>query len=180
MANERVVIVDDEQDVLESLVRGLDSLGIGGLGTTNPDEAYRLLEANQCDVLVVDFLLKGSTGLDLIQRVKRLRPRTKIILISGYIDHSKIGEEELNQELLARVQVEYYISKPFANEQLAAAINAAIAELDNVEGDWQQIASQYVAGAKLSPEQIRELNERIKANLKSVGKRDRCSSIHQR
>jgi CheY-like chemotaxis protein len=171
MANERVVVVDDEDEVLRSLLRGLESLGIKALGTTDPDEAYRLLEANQCDVLVVDFLLNGTTGLDLIQRVKRLRPRTKVILISGFIDHSKIGEEDLNRELQAGVQCEYYIPKPFPNAQLATAIKAAIEDLDRVEGDWQAIAAQYVSGARLNPDEIRQLNDRIKASLKSVAER---------
>jgi DNA-binding NtrC family response regulator len=172
MANERVVIVDDERDVLDSLLRGLETLGVQALGATDPDEAYRLLESNQCDVLVVDFLLGATTGLDLVQRVKRLRPRTKVILISGYIDHSKLGEEELNRELQARVQFDYYMAKPFSNEQLAVAINAAIDDLDNVQGDWQKIAKEYATGSRLDTGEIRKLNEKIKSSLKSLGKRD--------
>lgn len=172
MGNERVVVIDDEREVLESLLRGLEALGIKALGTTDPDEGFDLLVANQCEVLVVDFLLNGSTGLDVIQRVKRARPRTRVILISGYIDHSKLTEEELNVELRAIVQCEYYLTKPFANEQLATAINAAIESLDKVQGDWQEVAKQYISGSKLSPDEIRELNEKIKSNLKSIGHRE--------
>ena len=172
MANERVVVVDDDADVLENLLRGLRVFGIEALGATHPEEALKLFESNQCDVLVVDYVLGSSTGVELMESVKRLRSRTKTILISGYIDHSKLDEQDLTRDLQARVGCEYYLQKPFANEQLVAAVKASIAALDDVGDDWQAIAKQYVAGARLRPEEVRELNEKIKANLKVLDERD--------
>jgi DNA-binding NtrC family response regulator len=65
----------------------LADLGYEVIEATSAEDALRLIENGQkLDVLITDHLMTGMSGIDLAQRVRRQRPGTPVLIISGYAD----------------------------------------------------------------------------------------------
>jgi ATP-dependent Lon protease len=83
-----VLVVDDEQHLREYMMELLFSHGFRALGAATPYHALALIAAEDVDVLLTDIVMPGKTGVDLATEVKRLRPATKVLFITGYAERS--------------------------------------------------------------------------------------------
>ncbi len=84
--NERILIVDDEPDIADMLAIGLERLGYETVGVNDPLEALAAFreDPGAFDVVVTDQVMPGLRGLDLIRRLREIRPQIKAILCTGY------------------------------------------------------------------------------------------------
>src|SRR4051812_25687244 len=86
--NEQVLVIDDEQDSVDSICDHLNLEKITCRGETDPKKAIEGFQANPTDIVIVDYLLSdpsSTTGLDVISTLKDIKPFTRFILISGYM-----------------------------------------------------------------------------------------------
>ena len=114
----KLLIVDDDQDML-SVLKGL-FLQEGYHVETCPNgkEAISKCQAATFDIVVTDIIMPGASGLDVLQEVKRMRPETLVILITGFAS--------LETAIKAIREGAYdYITKPFKLEQLKIAVRNA-------------------------------------------------------
>ena len=82
--NLRVLVVDDEAVVRQSMRLLLEELGCEVLLADGPDEAKRQARTGKLDMLISDFRLKGSvSGLDVVNQIRMTHPLIHILLISG-------------------------------------------------------------------------------------------------
>ncbi len=88
MAQFRVLIVDDQREVRNTLAAGILTLGPEFEVLQIPSGEEALLEAGRrpIDLLVADVRLPGISGLELMQRIRKRNPELKIILITGMED----------------------------------------------------------------------------------------------
>ena len=91
MENLRVLLVDDEPLLLESLEIILKFHKIEIIGTA-PDgnAALSVLEKTSCDIALVDLNMKGMGGLELIVRIKSEYPDVKILVLTTFYDDKNI------------------------------------------------------------------------------------------
>jgi len=81
----RVLLVDDEAIVLETLATGLSDLGFAVAVAANGAEALALIESGEpLDALVTDLTMPGMSGLALIREAQDRRPNLPAILLTGY------------------------------------------------------------------------------------------------
>jgi DNA-binding NtrC family response regulator len=80
----RVLLVDDEEDLSLVLAERLQMRGFVADGVISGQEALRLIENKDYDVMVVDIKMPGLDGLELMKRIKARNPRTQIILFTGH------------------------------------------------------------------------------------------------
>ena len=85
-----VLIVDDEPDIREVIRFALEDAGFRVLEAGHAEEARRLMGAETLDLLVLDWMLPGRSGLELAQQIKQ-SPKTRTLPI---IMVSARGEEE--------------------------------------------------------------------------------------
>src|SRR5580704_15793725 len=85
----RVLLVDDEVQILNSLGRLLRRRGFEVRMTTSPRDALDLLRAAPADVVIADFKMPEMTGLELLDEVHRLDPRVRRVLLTGYANLEK-------------------------------------------------------------------------------------------
>ena len=116
----KVLIVDDEPDIREVARFALEEHGFDVLEAGHADEARKLL-ADAPDLMLLDWMLPGRSGLELAAQLKqnvktRLMP---IIMISAR------GEEEDRVKGLD-TGVDDYISKPFSPREMVARVNAVL------------------------------------------------------
>ena len=123
----KVLVVDDEEDVRQAVIRKLDwtALGFTVVGeASNGEEALEMTERLEPDVIMTDIKMPYMDGLELCRRVKRLLPGTRIAILSGF-DEFEYAREAITQ------QVEDYILKPIDAEALAGIFRRIRASLDN-------------------------------------------------
>ena len=102
----RVLIVDDEAEIRRLLV---DLLGRPGWQidlASDGQEAVDLIHRHDYDVVISDVLMPHIDGMDLLQRVHLIRPRTRVILMTG------VGTTDWVKQAL-RLGAFDYVEKPF-------------------------------------------------------------------
>ncbi len=116
---ERILVVDDSADAREVLQRTLSTRGYTVFATSGVAEAVRMLETMPIDLVITDLRMPKATGLDLIRHVRAHFEFTAVIMITGYasIDSAVSAVKE---------GAEDYLSKPFTDEELLAAVGSAL------------------------------------------------------
>jgi CheY-like chemotaxis protein len=92
-ANLNILLVDDNRDGL--LVRRslLEEVGYRVEIATNGEEGLKLFETSPFDVVVTDYRMPRMDGAELIHRIRQLKPNTRIILLSGFVDPLGLTEQ---------------------------------------------------------------------------------------
>src|SRR6185437_12320750 len=79
----RVLIVDDDRDVIETFERVLSADGHACELAPDAATAIRSVDDMSCDVVVSDVLMEGMSGLELLDLVKRSHPALPFVLVTG-------------------------------------------------------------------------------------------------
>ena len=108
----RVLIVEDNQNLLAIICELLVASGHFPFGVASAEEALVLLKSENFDVLLTDVRLPGISGIDLALKVNQRFPAVKIIIASGY-----------SQELVKHINLNVIVlPKPYDLEQLQKAM----------------------------------------------------------
>lgn len=84
MESFRVLVVDDELDFLETLVKRLRRRKVDAVGVSSGMEALQLLEQEHFDVVILDIRMPGFDGIETLREMKRKRPLMEVILLTGH------------------------------------------------------------------------------------------------
>ena len=114
-----LLLVDDEVNVLEALVRVLRPEGYRILRATHPGQALDLLAVHPVSVIISDQRMPEMSGVELLRKVKKLHPSTVRIMLTGYADQ-KMTADAINEGTLYK-----FILKPWEEEQLRADVRDA-------------------------------------------------------
>jgi DNA-binding NtrC family response regulator len=117
----RVLFVDDEQELVSAVVERLALRGIETVGATGGEEALKMAQEQEFDVVVLDVRMPGLGGFDVIQQLKQKRPELEVILFSGH------GSKDAASEGL-RLGAFDYLQKPVDIERLVHVIRRAAAK----------------------------------------------------
>jgi DNA-binding NtrC family response regulator len=113
-----VLVVDDDEVIRETLCELLSGEYTCQTADT-AEQALEKLEAQPFDVVLTDITMPGLSGMDLLNRVLKLYPGTRVIMVSGLTD------EEQAQNLIERGAFDYLL-KPFRLEVVEASVRRAI------------------------------------------------------
>ena len=114
----RILAVDDDPMTLRNVRDTLSRAGYSLLVTGDPEEALRLYESERPSLVLLDLLLPGSDGIDLMGKMLRIR-EAPVIFLSAY------GREEIIARALESGAVDYMV-KPFSPTELAARVRGAL------------------------------------------------------
>src|SRR6185503_15352915 len=117
LENKRILLVDDDPDILTSMQAALETTGAMIETANNGNKAVEMAEKNQPDVIVLDMMLPGRSGFLVLEKLKAKKPRnTKpyVIMITGNTGaRHKMFAESLG--------VSEYFTKPVKMDKLIAA-----------------------------------------------------------
>lgn len=117
---ERILIVDDEPDMLRLLAMILrEKTPYDVLTTNNPVEAVSLIEKENFDLVITDLKMPGLDGLQLLEKVKSKDSDIPVIVITAY------GTMEAAMEAIEKGGFDF-ITKPFKKEQILFTIDKAL------------------------------------------------------
>jgi len=118
---ERVLLVEDEEDVRAVARESLARYGYTVLEARDGEEALRIAgaERGRIDLMVTDVVMPGMNGRRLAERLLAIRPGTRVLYVSGYTDDALSQHGILDQELA-------FLAKPFSPETLARSVRQVL------------------------------------------------------
>jgi signal transduction histidine kinase len=157
MANERILVADDEPRIVEVCVEMLSELGYQVRGVTSGKEAIAWLEAEPFDLLVIDIRMPDVDGLMVLRRALEVDPNMTTVFITGYATMDRVIEA-LNSGARG------FLLKPFGIDHLEEAVSAALAQRQK-EQEWLRLRAQlpiFVISQTLMTEgDVGELSRRL-------------------
>ena len=122
----KVLIVDDSAMSRRMVRRILED---GGYNVIEADEGVAALESyflEKPDLVLLDLVMKGMYGLDVLAKLRELDPRARVGVASADIQSS-------TRTLVEDAGARFFINKPFVPEQVLSAVSKALAEGETVD-----------------------------------------------
>ena len=123
----RVLVVDDEQDFLETLVNRLNKRDIDAIGVLSGEKALEEVKKRLFDAIILDIKMPGGMdGIEALREIKKIQPLAEVILLTGHasvetsIEGMKLGAFD-------------YLLKPVKLEDLMVKLAEAFEKKDTHE-----------------------------------------------
>ena len=118
LGQSQILVVDDDPQTLRYVRDALAAEGYSPLMTGDPDEVPRLVTTEQPRLVLMDLMLPGTDGIELMERIPEMA-HLPVIFISGY------GRDELIAKAFEMGAADYIV-KPFSQTELLARVQAAL------------------------------------------------------
>ena len=106
-----LLIIDDERSIREACREVAQSLGYCACVADSAEHAYRLLESQNFDAILLDLRLPGVGGMDALRRIRERRPEAVVIVVTGYATVQSAVQAMKNGAY-------DYVTKPFSLDEL--------------------------------------------------------------
>jgi DNA-binding NtrC family response regulator len=120
LEEKRVLIVDDDRDIVKIVQTMLEDRGWGISAAYSGTEALDKVASQKPDVILLDIMMPEMNGIEVLKRIRKLDANARIIMITAfgdvesYLDSMELGAFE-------------YINKPFETEELLELIERVVA-----------------------------------------------------
>lgn len=121
LANKKILVVDDEKDIVDILATELRALGAIPIIAHNVAGALKCIESNDIALVISDIRMPGSSGVELLDSIRKVRVDLPVILVTGFADLSVA-------EALAR-GAEAMLQKPFELDALFGLVEKLVKPL---------------------------------------------------
>jgi len=118
MASFRVLIVDDEEEFVETIVKRLNDRGLVAEGVMSGQQALDLMQSKDFDVVILDVKMPGMDGIETLREMKKRKPLTEVIMLTGH------GSVESGIQGL-QLGAYNYVMKPVPLDELLSQMNQA-------------------------------------------------------
>jgi DNA-binding NtrC family response regulator len=117
-----LLIVDDERSIREACREVAQSLGFNAYAADSAEHAFRLLDSQAFDAVLLDLRLPGAGGLDALRRIKERRPDAVVIVVTGY------GTVQSAVQAMKNGAYDY-VTKPFSLDELKLLLERVASHL---------------------------------------------------
>ncbi len=140
----QLLIVEDEEIIRTALKNFMEREGYRVDIAQSAEEAWPKLqnEPRKIDVILTDIHMPGMSGLELLERAKKLLPDLPIIVLTG------VGNKDIAVQAL-KIGAYSYIEKPFREDEILFSVKQAIREC-RLEREYKRTQQQLLLAAKLS------------------------------
>ena len=117
-----LLVVDDERSVRDSCREVAIALGFNTQIADSPEHGYRVLDATNVDVVLLDLRLPGTNGMEVLHEIRRRRPETVVVIMTGFatvqsaVQAMKAGAYD-------------YVTKPFSFDELRLVLDRVTAHI---------------------------------------------------
>ncbi len=120
----KVLIVDDEAQVLEAVSRALRFEGIEADLSDSADKALKMMQKELYGIVILDVIMPGTSGLELLGKIKENSPLCNVIMMTGYASITSVVDA------IAAGACDYFI-KPFDDvQELIRVVKDAMARIE--------------------------------------------------
>ncbi len=150
----RILVVDDEANIADSVKRALERVGYAVDVASDPERAWARLEQTAPDVVICDVRLQEADGMALLGRIQECYPEIAVIMMTGYAS----VESAVSAIKAGALD---YLAKPFNPEQLRVAVARAMEQRRLVDenlylkSELEQVAhGRFVIGQSLTMQRL--------------------------
>ena len=130
----RLLLVDDEQEFVETLADRLKMRDLDASIACNGEEALSAVEQEEPDVIVLDLKMPGIHGIEVLRRVREAYPNVQVIILTGH------GSKK-DEEAARRLGAFDYVKKPADLDTLVSRIrNAFKQKMNKLEKTFMAVA----------------------------------------
>jgi two-component system sensor histidine kinase/response regulator len=143
----RILVIDDEVGVCEGVKRALSPAGHHVDMTTSGDQGLRMIKENGYDLLLLDVMMPGVSGIDLLASIHSYDPDIVCIIITGY------ATVELAVNAIKQGAYDF-LTKPFSIDELTLAISQGV-ERRRLSREAKRVAAVEAEAHQLAEEKSR-------------------------
>ena len=152
-----ILIVDDEPSVLKALERTFsDSYNV--FPVSNGKDALKLFKTNDIHLVIADQKMPNMSGIDLLEKIKKLKPSTIKIMLTAYTDISDIIDS------INRCDLHQYITKPWEDTFIRLSVKKALESYDRAVEIQKHTKELEVLNKNLSHLVEERTKELVQAN----------------
>ena len=133
MARQKVLVIEDDAAVRRGIVDALHFAGFDTIESDNGDAGFDTAVRARCDLLLLDLVLPGRDGLDILREVRRTRPSLPVIILTA-------RGEEADRVLGLRLGADDYVVKPFSVKELLARVKGVLRRSPERPSDIAEVA----------------------------------------
>jgi two-component system response regulator HydG len=126
----KLLIIDDEKSIVDSLGRALYGLDIELITSLDPEAALKLLKEKDPQVVITDLKMPKMDGLELMEKIKEFDANIQIVMITG---HGTIDDAVTAMKMGAYD----FIPKPFNKQEIISVVNRAFEKTALLEENFQ-------------------------------------------
>ena len=115
----KIVVIDDEEDMLEDIKAFLSLRGYSVLTAANAQEGLKLILDTQPDVAILDIRMPGMSGLEILRLAKESQPKLISIILTGQ-------QQEVAESKSRALGASLYLTKPIGLEELERAVDKVL------------------------------------------------------
>lgn len=118
MSSKKILIVDDEKDIISTIADFFKEAGYKVESAQTPDKAISSLESKKFELVLLDMRMPGIDGVELLTIINNEYPKTKVIILTGYSNEYK--------EKVSKLKYKAFLSKPFSSLQLINTVKQVL------------------------------------------------------
>ena len=171
----KILAVDDEQGIIDSLSIFLKRSGYSFTGITNPEEAIERIKHEHFDLLLLDFIMTPLHGDQVVEEIRKFNKELYILLLTGHKDLAP------PLETIKRLDIQGYCEKSDKFDQLLLLIESGIKSVEQmkeIKSINDKLSDTYKQLEKAYMESIQTLRYTVEAkDTYTRGHSDRVSAI---
>ena len=128
----KVLVVDDETEIRQMLLKYLKREGICGIECENGTEALAYLKENAVDLVILDIMMAGMDGFEVLKQIRQRMGEIPVILLSA-------RQEEYDKVLGLGLGADDYVTKPFSPGEMMARVKVQLRKGMKIEKKAERI-----------------------------------------
>lgn len=161
MANEKILVVDDEEHIAELISYNLSSNGYKVITANNGIDAVKVAIEEKPSLILLDLMIPGKDGYDVCKEVRSNNEirNTPIIMLTA-------KSEELDKILGLELGADDYITKPFSIKELLARVSSVLRRYNINKENVENVLTVRSLNVNLLKHEVFKGNEKIDLTLK--------------
>jgi DNA-binding response OmpR family regulator len=116
---DNILVVEDEQDIADLIKLHLEEISLDVTHSLTGEKALELVSNNNYDVILLDVMLPGISGLDVCRQLREKKPEQAILMVTS-------RDSEIDRVLGLELGADDYMTKPFSIRELQARIRSLL------------------------------------------------------
>ncbi len=135
----KLLLVDDEVEFMQTLVRRMKKRNVDVVGVNSGEEALAYLSENAIDVVVLDVKMSGMDGIETLGEIKKAKPITEVIMLTGHanlevaVEGMEIGAFDYLMKPINIDDLLYKIQDAYKKKSLHEQKIRSVQEMDQKE-----------------------------------------------
>ena len=118
----KFLVVDDETGVSHQIKEFLIQRGYHAMAATSGSEAITLIKKEKPNIVILDIIMEGMTGIDVLKQIKKINPKIRTIMLTAV-------EDDKTRQICMNLGASAYIIKPYNFDDILKTAHKLIDEI---------------------------------------------------